>query len=89
MPCWNGLSAEQQHRLVTWGNLPINYQTGGPCPNGAEVAVETQWDEAPGPRFLCLDCALGYLALRRFGPLDRPDDRRLGSTVDQDPTQET
>lgn len=69
MACWNGLSAEQQERLVTWGNLPIGYEPRGECLNGAEVEVTTMWDRSPGPRFYCVDCALGYLALVKFGPV--------------------
>jgi len=64
MPCWNGLSGEQQHRLITVGNLPIGFvPEGGWCPNGAEVAIETQHDEAPGPRFYCVGCGITYLRL--------------------------
>lgn len=70
MVCWNRLSAEQQERLLTIGNLPLGYAPGGgTCEQGiAEVEVATIWDVAPGPRFYCLDCALGYLALVKFGP---------------------
>lgn len=62
MHCWNGLSAEQQDRLIHVGNLPIGYEPEGVCPNGAEVEVTTVWDEAPGPRFLCLACSVKYLS---------------------------
>jgi hypothetical protein len=63
MCCWNGLSAEQQHRLLTWGNLPIDWPAAatGSCPNPAEVEVTTMWDVAPGPRFYCASCALKYM----------------------------
>jgi hypothetical protein len=61
MRCWNGLSVEQQERLLTVGNLPIDYIPEGGCPNGAEVAIETQWDQAAGPRFYCCECAVSYL----------------------------
>jgi hypothetical protein len=61
MPCWNGLSEDQQTRLITWGNLPLGYEPEGECPNGAEVAIETQDDKAEGPRFYCLTCAITYL----------------------------
>lgn len=61
MSCWNGLSDEQQHRLITVGNLPLGYRAEGRCPNGAEVQIETEHDEAPGPRFYCLDCGIQYL----------------------------
>jgi hypothetical protein len=61
MECWNGLSEDQQRRLVEYGNLPIGYQPGGTCPNGAELEVTTMYDVAPGPRFYCLGCAIKYL----------------------------
>lgn len=65
MPCWNGLSNDQQRRLIEVGNLPINYVEAGSCPNGAEVAIETEGDEAEGPRFYCGPCAIAYLQQRR------------------------
>lgn len=61
MTCWNGLSTEQQHRLLLVGNLPIDYQPEGWCPNGAQVCIETEHDYAPGPRFYCRACAIRYL----------------------------
>lgn len=62
MGCWNGLSPAQQTRLIEVGNLPLGYKLGdGECPNGAEVAVETETDMAPGPRFYCRPCAIAYL----------------------------
>lgn len=61
MACWNGLSVEQQARLIEHGNLPINYRPEGECPNGAEVEVTTIWDRAPGPRFYCARCGADYL----------------------------
>jgi hypothetical protein len=61
MPCWNGLSQVQQHRLLTWGNLPIGFAAEGWCPNGAEVGIETSEDESPGPRFYCRGCAIDFL----------------------------
>lgn len=67
MPCWNALSAEQQRRLIEWGNLPIGYREAAPDHDGATVAIELDGDVAPGPRFYCLDCALGFLALVKFG----------------------
>ena len=33
MCCFNGLSLEQQHRLVTWGNLPIGYEPQDSTPD--------------------------------------------------------
>jgi hypothetical protein len=61
MACWNGLSADQQARLVHHGNLPLGYVPEGTCPNGAEVGIETEHDLAPGPRFYCRRCAIEYL----------------------------
>lgn len=61
MACWNGLSVEQRHRLITVGNLPFGYKPEGECPFPASVAVETQEDDAPGPRFYCRGCAIAYL----------------------------
>ena len=63
MACWNGLSADQQARLLEWGNLPLGYREEGTCPNPAEVAIETMHDSAPGPRFYCVPCALEYLTI--------------------------
>ena len=62
MACFNGLSEEQQRRLIEVGNLPLGYEPAGYCDRGAEVAIECEGDEAPGPRFYCLICAVCYLA---------------------------
>lgn len=66
MVCWNGLSPDQQNRLITHGNLPIEWRMHLPvdpiCRNGAAVAIEWRHDEAPGPRFYCLSCAALRLA---------------------------
>lgn len=62
LACWNGLSPEQQRKLIDDGNLEIGYTPAGWCTNGAEVCVETQNDRAPGPRFYCRTCAVEYLA---------------------------
>jgi hypothetical protein len=64
MACWNGLSEDQQTRLIQVGNLPMGYEPEGDCRNGAAVAVECEGDEASGPRFYCLSCAVLYLAGR-------------------------
>lgn len=61
LACWNGLSAAQQRRLIEHGALPFGYDAEGSCPNPARVAVETETDEAPGPRFYCWPCAVAYL----------------------------
>ena len=61
MTCWNGLSAEQQERLIEHGNLEFGYRPAGECPNGAEVSIETMEDQAPGPRFYCRSCAAAFL----------------------------
>lgn len=65
MACWNGLSEQQQLALIEdgtleWGSVPL----GADCQNGAEVAIETQEDAAPGPRFYCRPCAIAYLGTR-------------------------
>jgi hypothetical protein len=62
MACWNGLSPEQQTMLIEKGNLPLGYVAEGPCPNGAEVMIETRDDVAPGPRFYCRPCGSAFLA---------------------------
>lgn len=64
MPCWNGLSAEQQSRLLEVGNLPFGFTPAGSCERGAACCVETESDAAPGPRFLCYPCAIEYLQSR-------------------------
>lgn len=61
MACWNGLSMDQQIRLLTIGNLPLGYLPAGVCRSGAEVEVATMFDIAPGPRFYCRPCAIVYL----------------------------
>lgn len=61
MACWNGLSAPQQWQLIRLGNLPLGYQPQGECQRGATVCIETETDEAPGPRFYCTPCAIEYL----------------------------
>lgn len=62
MPCWNGLSHDQQRRLIEVGNLPIGFEAEGECYRGADVCIEREGDEAPGPRFYCTPCAVAYLA---------------------------
>lgn len=60
--CWNGLNPDQQRRLIEKGTLEFGERAiGGRCSNGAAVAIETQTDEAPGPRFYCHRCAIDYL----------------------------
>lgn len=61
MACWNGLSAEQQTRLIEWGNLPFGFVPEGECNNGAELEITTEYDKAPGPRFYCIPCAIEFL----------------------------
>ena len=62
MTCWNALSTAQQARLIEVGNLPYGYEPEGDgCTNGAEVEITTMYDAAPGPRFMCLACAIDYL----------------------------
>lgn len=61
LACWNGLSAAQQQRLIEHGNLPLGYRPEGDCQHGAEVAIETAADAAPGPRFYCRPCAIADL----------------------------
>lgn len=61
MACWNGLSVEQQNRLINVGNLPIFSEPAGECQRGAEVGIETNQDMAPGPRFYCRPCAIKFL----------------------------
>jgi hypothetical protein len=73
MACWNGLNAIQQARLITHGNLPINYEPAGKCPNGAQLCIETESDAAGGPRFYCLDCAIEYLQNLRDGTDKLPE----------------
>jgi hypothetical protein len=62
MHCWNGLSEEQQTKLIEVGNLEIGYRARGTCERPAEVEVATMYDLAPGPRFYCVPCALAFLA---------------------------
>jgi hypothetical protein len=63
MACWNGLSKGQQYLLIHRGVLPVGRWApeGGSCTNGAEVCIETMYDETPGPRFYCRPCAIEYL----------------------------
>lgn len=61
MHCWNGLSVDQQNRLIGHGNLPIGFQPEGECERPAALCIETIEDEAPGPRFYCVPCAVAFL----------------------------
>lgn len=61
MTCFNGIDGGLQKRLVYHGNLPMGWVPSGRCHNPAEVEVTTIWDEMPGPRFYCIDCAIEYL----------------------------
>lgn len=64
MACFNALSEAQQRFLVTEGYLPWGYEPEGgegACEAGAAVAVETERDATPGPRFYCRPCAIKYL----------------------------
>lgn len=70
MHCWNGLSDRQQRRLINIGNLPIGYTAEGWCDRPAEVEVTTMYDEAPGPRFYCVPCAINFLAPMLRGTTD-------------------
>jgi hypothetical protein len=72
MACWNGLSAAQQVRLVTWGNLPFGYEPEGECPNPASVSIESEADASEGPRFYCWDCAVTYVQALRDGTDELP-----------------
>lgn len=64
MACWNGLSERQQAMLIIDGVLAFGHwpAEGGSCERGAEVAIECEWDVAPGPRFYCRPCAVEYLS---------------------------
>jgi hypothetical protein len=66
MHCWNALSDAQQSRLITVGNLAFPWipEREGGCPRGADVAIETHLDVAPGPRFYCFPCGIEYLRTR-------------------------
>lgn len=84
MPCWNGLSADQQARLIERGNLPFGYEPEGTCQNPATVWIEQQSDGAPGPRFYCRPCAIVRL---QFSPgdqvaFDYGDDENFGRVVE-------
>lgn len=65
LTCWNGLSADQQRTLIERGSLnafdPSSIPAGW-CENGAAVAIETEHDQAPGPRFYCVACAVARLS---------------------------
>jgi len=67
MHCWNGLSRAQQARLIEHGNLPWGFVPQGECQRPAECEITTQHDQAPGPRFYCLPCALLYVAALLHG----------------------
>jgi len=61
MACFNGLSPEQQRDVLVRGVLEFGAQPRGECMSGAAVAIETITDATPGPRFLCMPCAVAYL----------------------------
>jgi hypothetical protein len=82
LTCFNGLSPAQQVRLISYGNLPLGYKPEGTCLNGATVAIESEVDASPGPRFYCWDCGLAYVQDLRDGTdmlpeLDKGGDDRL------------
>lgn len=62
LPCWEGLSASQQERLMEWGNLPFGSQPEGKCTIPAQVEITTVFDKKPGPRFYCIEHAVVYLS---------------------------
>ena len=65
MACWNGLSHEQQRELIEKGNLELGYRPAGECDNPATLTIEHEDDEAPGPRFYCVPCAITHLQERQ------------------------
>lgn len=81
MFCFNGLDGGQQLRLVYHGNLEWGYQPMGRCHNPAQVEVTTVWDEMPGPRFYCIDCAIQYL-INMKGHHDAGDSDGITSDAD-------
>ena len=44
MACWNGLSDDQQNRLLAQGNLPIGYEPEG---NGCDLS-QRGWEVDTG-----------------------------------------
>jgi len=72
MPCWNGLSPAQQEFVRTRGYLEIGYVEAGECKNGAELEITTMYDQFPGPRFYCCDCAIKYLDEVGFDAIQEP-----------------
>jgi hypothetical protein len=85
MTCWNGLGTEMQEFLRTEGYIPWGAKPpAGECPRGAEVEVTTMWDEFPGPRFYCVQCAIDYLdTLLPLDPMLRPIREELGKAMDR------
>lgn len=69
LPCWNALSPDQQHTLIEGNRGPdIRVPLGdGQCERYAHVLIETVYDEKPGPRFYCLECAIDYLITMYLG----------------------
>ena len=61
MTCFNGLDEAQQHDVLIRGVLEFGAQPKGRCQEGAAVAIETINDPTPGPRFLCMPCAVAYM----------------------------
>lgn len=61
MNCFNALSPAQQKELVEVGVLEFGWYPQGWCETPATVAIETEDDATPGPRFYCLPCALAYM----------------------------
>ncbi len=63
--CWNALSSADKRRLVDGNYVAIT--TADPaagCDKRARVLIEFPEDEAPGPRFYCLDCGAARLSRR-------------------------
>ena len=66
LSCWNRMSLDQAERLRTTGSPATSYEPwDNPhrCDRPAEVAMQTQDEDYPGPRFYCRPCAIEYLQL--------------------------
>ena len=66
VPCWNGLSNDQQRMLINghYGERVRHGEAPDRCDQYAGVMVEFPDDETPGPRMYCLDCAALHLLAR-------------------------
>lgn len=59
--CWYAMDETEQRNTIITGHPPAELSGNGSCANPATVAVEFVDDLAPGPRKMCVACAVEEL----------------------------